>query len=184
MSSSSKLHGTFSRQLVNRIDNKWRTISNWILEIIYNKLNTLKTPTILTDTLYYTVNTKEQLDFKPYTIDSDYSGITITHMTNRNYQIDQSSLITFVGYRIKNDNKEISKIETPFYNETITIQNNNGMLSAVATYTDKGNSFVTEKNFQTYMVLNGTDKYAYAKTITIYFNNIAGTRIIYVNSYQ
>ena len=52
------------------------------------------------------------------------------------------------------------------------------MLSAVATYTDAGDGF------QTYMVLNGTNKYAYAKTITIYFNNINGTRKIQVNSYQ
>lgn len=182
MSSSSKLHGTFSRQMVNRIDDKWRTISRWILEIVYNKLSTLKTPTILTDTLYYTVNTVEQLDFIPYTTGSDYSGITITHMTDRNFEIDLSTLITFVGYRIKNTNGNVA---TPLYNETITLENNNGMLSAVATYSDdNGTGFQTIKEFQTYMVLNGTDKYAYAKTITIYFNNITGTRRIEVNSYQ
>jgi hypothetical protein len=53
--------------MVNRID-KWRTISQWILEIIY------------------TVNTTEQLTFTVG--NSPYSGITTTHMTNKNYEID------------------------------------------------------------------------------------------------
>lgn len=185
MSSSSKLHGTFSRQMVNRIDDKWRTISRWILEIIYKKLSTLKSPTILTDTLYYTVNTTEQLKFI-YTVgNSPYSGITTTHMTYKNFEIDPFTLITFVGYRIVPDPiDKKSKIVSPLYNETITLENKNGMLSAVATYVDSGDGFKTTNLSQTYMVLNGTDKYAYAKTITIYFNNIAGTRRIEVNSYQ
>jgi len=179
MSSSSKLHGTFSNQVNNRTDDKWRTISKWI----YSILRTLKKPTVLTDILYYTVNTTEQLSFI-YTIgNSPYSGITTTHMTNSNYEIDTSTLITFVGYRIVPTNVS-SKITDPQYNETITIQNNNGILSAVATYSDTGNSFVTQKVSQTYMVLNGTDKYAYAKTITIYFDNLLGRRRIIVNSYQ
>jgi len=181
MSSSSKLHGTFSRQMVNRTDDKWRTISQWIINFFYNKLNTLKTPSILTDTLYYTVNNTEQLSFT-YTVgNSPYSGITTTYMTNKKYEIDSSTLITFIGYRIVPVNGNIS---TSLYNETITLQNRNGMLSAVATYTDSGDSFATNKISQTYMVLNGTDKYAYAKTITIFFNNENGTRIINVYSYQ
>lgn len=182
MSSSSKLHGTFSNQRNNRIDDKWKTITQWILNLFYSKLTTLKTPTVLTDILYYTVNTTEQLSFIPYIPGSNYSGITTTHMTNKNYTIDPTTLITFVGYRIVP--KANSTIKTPLYNETITIQNENGMLSAVATYTDEGTTFVTQKDSQTYMVLNGTDKYAYAKTITIFFNNVAGTRRIIVNSYQ
>lgn len=148
------------------------------------KLSTLKKPTFLIDTLYYTINTTEQLTFIPITQgNSPYSGITTTHMTDGKYQIDPSTLITFVGYRIV-PQRPLSKIVVPLYNETITLENDNGMLSAVATYEDGGDSFETTTNFQTYMVLNGTGKYAYAKTITIYFNKIARTRIIHVNSYQ
>ena len=65
MSSSSKLHGTFSKQMFNRTDNKWSFISQQVMSLFNFKLSTLKTPIFLVDTLYYTINTTEQLTFIP-----------------------------------------------------------------------------------------------------------------------
>ena len=180
MSSSSKFRGIFSNRMNNYTDVKWPTISQWISA----KLSTLKSPFVLTDVLYYTVNNTESVTFIPYTqANSPYSGITTTHMTTEDYEIDINTLITFVGYRIVPATTE-SQLSVPLYNETITLQNTNGMLVATTTYEDAGDTFVTTKDSQTYMVLNGTGKYDYAKSITIYFNNDAGTRMIKVYSYQ
>jgi hypothetical protein len=148
------------------------------------KLPPFKSNTILIDTLYYTINNIEQLNFT-YTQTSSYSGIppysgiTTTHMTNSDYETDANTLITFVGYRIGGP-----QITQKIYNETITLQNENGMLTATATYNDEGNTFQTTVSSQSYMVQNGTDKYAYAKTITITFDNSLNRREVKIFSYQ
>ena len=145
------------------------------------KLPPFKLNTILIDTLYYTINNIEQLNFT-YTQTTAYSGITTTHMTDSNYSIDTNTLITFVGYRIVPSIG--SQIIQKIYNETITLQNENGMLIATSTYYDEGDTFKTMIDEQSYMVQNGTDKYAYAKKITIVFDNILNRRVVQIFSYQ
>lgn len=141
-----------------------------------------KAPTFLIDTLYYNINHVEQLDFIPHVKNNAYSGITVTHLTDALSNTDPSSMLTFLGYRIPLTN-ELSLIEHPQYNETITLRNAAGTLTATATYSDAGLTFETSTAAETYPVLNGTGRYADAKFVVIFFNNDNKTRVVKIFAY-
>ena len=175
------MRGILSNMRTNRTDNKVPAFGDLVRLI--NR--SMKAPTYLVETLYYTVNTTEQLTFIPVVGDnSPYSGITITHMTDANYAIVSNSMLTFTGYRIVPENESVSKITVPQYNETITLRNENGTLTATSTYSDAGSGFATTTPSETYTVLNGSGKYAYAKYITIVFDNTTGKRVMLVYAYN
>lgn len=184
MSSSSRFRGILSNQGNNRTDDKVKSVANTILSLIDLKATTLKTPTKLIDTLYYTTTTTEQLTFVPYlSTNSPFSGITTTHMTDSSYALDTSTSLTFVGYRIPITQPSVSRFANAQYNETITMQTPEGTLSATATYSDAGSGFETTNASQSYTVTNGIGKYAYAKFITIIFDNLNRRRQVLVYAY-
>lgn len=184
MSSSSRFRGILSNRGNNRTDDKEKSVSQMILSLINLKASTLKAPTILIDTLYYTTTSTEQLTFIPYlSTNSPFSGITTTHMTDSSYVIDPTTSLTFVGYRIPITNPSVSQFDSAQYNETITMQTTQGTLTATATYSDAGSGFETTKASQSYMVNNGIGKYAYAKFITILFDNTLHRRQVLVYAY-
>jgi hypothetical protein len=185
MSSSSRFKGILSNRTNNRTDDTERSIKQMILSLIGLSSKSLKNPTILIDTLYYKTTNFIDLTFIPYqgTSDSPFSGITVACMTDSSYEVDPSSNITFVGYRIPLPDPNTSGFTANQYNETITVQTLNGNFSAVATYSDSGTGFETTNTFQDYMILNGTGKYAYAKLIRIVFDNKLHQRQVFVYAY-
>jgi len=185
MSGSGRLRGILSNRANNHTDNQERSVKQMILSLIGFSMRTLKSPNILIDTLYYTTNNVVNLNFIPYqgTSESPFSGITVACMTNAAYEIDPTSNVTFVGYRIPMPAVNTTGFTSAQYNETITLQTAFGNLSAVATYSDSGTTFETDKPFQDYMVLNGIGKYAYAKSIRIIFDNILRRRQVLVYAY-
>ena len=185
MSSSSRFRGILSNRGNNRTDDQTRSMSQMILSMIGVRAITLKNPSYLIDTLYYTTLNTENLTFIPFlsTTDSPFSGITVTHMTSSAYVIDTTTTLTFVGYRIPISSSIKSQFSSAQYNETITIQTSEGSLTATATYSDSGSGFETSGTSQTYMVNNGIGKYAYAKFITILFDNDLNRRQVLVYAY-
>jgi hypothetical protein len=186
MSSSSRFRGILSTKSNNRTDDKDRSVTQMILSLIGFRASTLKSPTILIDTLHYTTLTKEQVVFIPFIGAGPYCGITTQRMTDAAYAIDPSTSLTFVGFRIPIVQPDVSKFTVAQYNETITLQNSFGSIGAVATYDDAGGDFETTTAEQTYKVLNGVGKYAYAKLLKIVFNNTPGVmrREVFVYAYQ
>jgi len=188
MSSSSRFRGIFSNQSNNRTDDKERSISQQISSMINGAFRSFKAPTYLIDTLYYSLGNFVDLEFIPYINSTNpiFSGVTVSRMTDSAYAVDSKTNIAFVGYRIAVPVDGSKGFATNQYNETITVQNVHGAFSAVATYDDAGTGFATEKDNQTYLILNGIGKYAYAKFMTIYFNNavVPKTRRVEVFSYN
>jgi len=175
------MRGILSNMRTNRTDHKLPAFADLVR--LLNR--SMKSPTYVIDTLYYTINTTEQLTFIPIVgSNSPYSGITTTHMTDKSFNINPNTLITFTGYRIVPETPLVSNIAVAQYNETIHIKNENGSLVAVSTYSDAGDGFATTTSSETYMVLNGTGRYAYAKHITIVFDNATGRRAIQVYAYN
>jgi hypothetical protein len=175
------MRGILSNMRTNRTDNKVPAIGDLVR--LVNR--SMKMPTYLVDTLYYTINTTEQLTFIPVVGDnSPYSGLTITHLTDANYALLLNTMLTFTGYRIVPETSSVSKITVPQYNETIILRNESGTLTAASTYSDAGGGFATTTPSETYTVLNGTGKYAYAKHITIVFDNDTGRRTVLVYAYN
>lgn len=175
------MRGIFSSRAINRTDHKAPSIGDFINLV----RRSYKSPTFLVDTLYYNINHTEQLTFIPYLApDSPYSGMTVTHLTDANNVLDPSTMLTFVGYRVPILYPAVSQIAAAQYNETITLKNAFGTLSAVSTYSDAGPGFETTTPSETYTVLNGTGRYAYAKFLTIFFNSVAKTRVVKIYSYS
>lgn len=175
------MRGIFSSRAINRTDHKAPSISDFINLV----RRSYKSPTFLVDTLYYNILNNEELTFIPYlAADSPYSGIAVLHMTDSNNVIDPSTMLTFLGYRVPILHPELSKIAFAQYNETITLKNKFGTLSAVSTYSDDGGGFETTTPSETYTILNGTGRYAYAKFLTIFFNSVAKTRVVKIYSYS
>jgi hypothetical protein len=175
------MRGIFSSRAINRTDHKGPSITDYINLV----RRSFKSPTYLVDTLFYNINNNEDLTFIPYlTSNSPYSGISMLHMTDANNVVDKSTMMTFVGYRVPILNPSVSLIDTAQYNETLTIKNAFGTVVASSTYSDAGTGFATSTPSETYTVLNGTGRYAYAKHLTIYFNNVANTRIVQIFGYN
>ena len=105
---------------------------------------------------------------------SPYSGVSITPLTNSNYNPIPDTTVTFVGYRVPNT----TILSTPVYNETVTIVIENSTLNAVATYADSGTGFETTLPFQEYTVTGGTGAFKHVNKMVIKFNNETHTRVI------
>ena len=114
-------------------------------------------PTFLIDTLYYNINHVEQLHFNK-------SALTVTQLTDPLSKVDPTSMITFLGHRLPHA-----------LNETITLRNAVGTLTATATYSDAGLTFETSTPSATYTVLNATGRYAHATYMVVFFNK---TRVV------
>jgi hypothetical protein len=119
-------------------------------------------PTFLIDTLYYNIHHVQQLPFAPN------KAITVTHLADPLSKVDPTSMITFLGYRLPHA-----------LNETITLRNAAGTLTATATYADAGLTFETSTASATYTVLHGTGRYAHATYIIVFFNK---TRVVKIFS--
>ena len=173
--------GIFSSRAINRTDHKPPSVTDFINLV----RRSYKSPTFLVDTLYYNITNNERLAFIPYLApDSPYSGITVLHMTDANNVSDPSTMMTFVGYRVPILTPTVSLIATAQYNETLTIKNAFGTVVASSTYSDAGSGFATTTPSETYTVLNGTGRYAYAKFLTIFFNNVTNARVVKIFAYS
>ena len=129
--------------------------------------------------LFYDLSKVNTVDFIPYlSPSSPYSGISITRLrTNNTFKKFWSdSKITFVGYRIPAQDLFVHAQ----YNETITLQTSDGMLSATTTYPDSGGGFNTTVDKVQYMILNGTGKYKQSTLLTIHFDNTLNRRRIVI----
>lgn len=175
------MRGILSNMRTNRTDHKVPAVADLIR--LVNR--SAKAPTFLVDTIYYTINTTEQLTFIPVVgSNSPYSGITVTRLSDNTYTLKPATMLTFTGYRIVPQNAGVSQIAVAQYNETINLRNEHGTLTAASTYDDAGGGFATTTPSETYPVLNGTGRYAYAKHITILFDNATGRRVIQVYAYN
>jgi hypothetical protein len=176
------MRGILSNRSINRTDHKGPALTDFVMLVNRG----IKTNTFLVDTLYYSIESQymEFLDFIPVVgSNSPYSGLAVLHMTDSNYVLDESTLLTFTGYRMVPSKAVTSKL-LPQYNETMAVRNPKGEFTATATYTDAGGGFATQNPTQTYMILNGTGAYAYAKYVTIYFDNVNKKREVRVYSYN
>lgn len=140
-------------------------------------------PNYLIDTLYYTLASPNTVAFSPYLApESPYSGITVLHMSNNQYQTDPTKKLTCTGYRLTVSG---SIFPSPQYNETYSIESPVGTLVATSTYDDSGTGLPTTVPSVRFQVLSGLDHYAYATSILISYNNSVtpGTRIMQIYGY-
>jgi hypothetical protein len=139
----------------------------------------------LLKTLYYRVtlsNTSNEsnaaiIDYLPYVDkESSYSGLQNRFMMDVN-GVPNKDVICFIGYRTPATDLEQYTIYS-LYNETLTIQTPNGLISALAIYNDGGTGFITEVPFIEYAVSSASGEFVGSKIVTIFFNNINKTRIV------
>ena len=138
----------------------------------------------LIDTLYYSVSGVISVSFIDYVSpNSPYSGVSMNHMTNSQYQVDPLTKISFVGYRIPTSTDP--SFSYPQYSETLNIVTPNGIIVSSSTYDDTGNTFQSTASGATFIVLQGSDRYAYAKKLHIDFDDTVtpGTRIVKIYGY-
>jgi len=122
---------------------------------------------------YYSLDEVNTVDFIPYTNNSNYSGISMTRLRNKNYAKYVNGQITFVGFRLN----ALAPFKMAKYNETITLQTKNGMVVASQTYNDSGDSFETTLNFVEYMVHNATGIFRGKKWLRIDFFKKFGKKL-------
>lgn len=84
-------------------------------------------------------------------------------------------IISIIGYRTPFANLENYSIY-PLYNETITIQTKNGIISAQSLYSDPRLGFSTELPSVEYSFTTASGEFVGSKILTIYFDNINKTR--------
>ena len=126
-------------------------------------------------TLYYRLENSEGQSVREaidYTVtpNTDYTGASISSLTNKDFQPIENTLISFFGYRIK-PTEPVTEVE-PTYTESFNIKDeDNERFQATATYFDDGSTFATTVDSITYVVTGGNGKYTNAKTATIFFDN-------------
>ena len=134
----------------------------------------------LIDTLHYSLrNPRCELVFIPESLpDAPFSGVTVTHMTDGAYITIESSKISFIGYRVPSDPAR-GFDEGQYLQQCTTIQTTSGTMSMMSLYADPGGTFVSTVSGCTYMVLNGSGTYAYAKSVRVTYNQDL-TRVVEV----
>ncbi|MEI6053494.1 MAG: hypothetical protein WCQ44_12390 [Opitutaceae bacterium] len=146
-------------------------------------------PTYLIDTLYYSLSGTLTVPFLQFLEpDSPYSGVSIVRLTNAEYQPDLTTKLSYLGYRIPTETN--TGFEFAQYNETMTVltsipSNPLDMFVATTTYEDPGDFYQTTISGATFLVLNGSGKYSYAKTVQVTYDNSVtpGVRTMQVYGY-
>jgi hypothetical protein len=128
---------------------------------------------------YYKLGDDLTVDFIPYTGESNYSGISVTKLTDSKHSTYIGGEITVIGYRL-NTRQPFKKAK---YNETYTLQTNKGMFVASKTYNDSGTGIDTTVPVVNYMIYNGTGIFKGKTRMNIKFHNntIPKTRTITVS---
>jgi len=159
-------------------------------------------PTYLIDTLYYNVGA-------PYSTlvlipklpgDTAFCGINIIPLTNSAFVSTPPNKITFNSYRMPSNTEDdfiigqylqqLAMVETVSGNMTMTVltsipSNPLDMFVATTTYEDPGDFYQTTISGATFLVLNGSGKYSYAKTVQVTYDNSVtpGVRTMQVYGY-
>jgi len=166
------MRGIFSSRAINRTDHKAPSIGEFINLV----RRSYKSPTFLVD-----------IQHQPHGAAHVHPLLGSRQPVFRNdsdapdRREQRPRCLHHAGYRVPNTNAG-SLITVPQYNETITLKNPFGTLSA-STYSDSGTTFETTPS-ETYPILNGTGRYAYAKFLTIFFNSVAKTRVVKIFAYS
>ena len=137
-------------------------------------------PTYLIDTLYYNVGA-------PYSTlvlipklpgDTAFCGINIIPLTNSAFVSTPPNKITFNSYRMPS-NTEDDFIIGQYLQQLALVETVSGNMTMTSLYDDSDRSELSVSG-HTYMVLNGSGRYANAKTADFITDNIKRTRTVNV----
>ena len=137
-------------------------------------------PTYLIDTLYYNVGA-------PYSTlvlipklpgDTAFCGINIIPLTNSAFVSTPPNKITFNSYRMPS-NTEDDFIIGQYLQQLALVETVSGNMTMTSLYDDSGRSELSVSG-HTYIVLNGSGRYANAKTADFITDNIKRTRTVNV----